>query len=259
MHTLCRDAIKRKKSHYLTTYDRKLLAQSIITTYPFLKDSLGPGYQSWLEPINNCLKRINQKDGTASKRLPSECDRVAGAPKKITLKSYKGVPNDLNYEPPHEDGEDDTSNEAHKETMRREMYKRVKDMKLIEALCQRTYSFRRNMINECEENLLQELNANYPFSLTKRGIEIDFSLLTSENCLNTGLGNKAIFEKVTCYAEKLGRGKKFDASKRILLDMYKEIEEDPENLLNIRIIAGLQLLPILLNEDSDYFLQRSTQ
>ena len=229
-------------------------ARAIISDYPYLTEEIGNGYSGWLASMRERFKGL---------RGEAECDVLAV---KLTKKNKSNDNNneqemkikkpkkgEINWQPNFPEGEDDASIARHKTYMKKESAKdsRYQNKESIELKMQATYAARRTFINS--QCTVQELLNEYPCLFTPSQFKLEFLRLMDTNLEKLFTENLL---KVTPRILELAKSKK-KKNEDVLTSLVqaKSRAGPDEPLLYLDSIAALQLLPHLLNDNTDLVMK----
>ncbi|XP_071837197.1 uncharacterized protein [Apostichopus japonicus] len=233
---------------------KRRIAKQLITKYPYLRERIGSGYDTWTAALNNKLKSLRMKDSSLSlKNVPLK-RKESILQKDVFKRPCKG---ELNFLPVIPSTEDDTSLKRHKETMKKEMSKkRAKNLILIEKLMDKTYPQRRAYLTN--KPLVKDLLQEYPALLLTEEISNEMTRLVNIDCTKKVSKFPRLAKSITllgrCYLKSVKSGPKHDKIKEILHRCDRNIRSSEVDRREEQNKAGLQLLPLLLRENEEDFV-----
>lgn len=241
-----------KFKRYPNKTQRMQICEVLVQTFPHLKNNIGLGTGGWELKLLNKLKKMRQNDTSLETQLNRSKRKVTGStlPKKLKLNPERG---EVNWAPDHIEGEDETTQKMHKEIMVEESKKSLsfQDKMKIKSLMALTYSFRRNLINE--NVTIRYLKEEYPIFFQNEEQFDEFERLTSINM------KESFFKEVETHGYKL-----FELFREKKSDSLKKVKNDIETILQsleggscstAKTIIGIYVLPCLLKEPLDYFVE----
>lgn len=240
---------------YPNKSERLQICNALISKFPYLQNDIGAGTGGWEIRLLNKLKRIRQSDPSLEVQLNRE-KRKSGTsrtPKNIKLNPERG---ELNWSPDHFPGENDNSQEIHKQMLNEESKKSAsfQNQNTVKNLMNLTYSFRRNKINN---NIsIAQLMDEYPIFFQENEQYNEFERLTSiciadVFCEESLKSSKLLLDMFLKKQSPILKSKQNDIQ-RILI-YYKD--ENIERIYHMEQTLGLSILPLLLNEKIEHFVE----
>lgn len=240
---------------YPTKNERLQIIESFLNRYPYLKNDIGSAAGGWEIKLLNKLKKIRQNDTSLEVKLNREKRKIESSkvPKKIKLNPSKG---EINWSPDHIIGENENSQNIHKEIMAEECKKSLsfQDQSKLESLMALTFSFRRSAIND--KVSIHILINEYPAFFQERQQFNEFTRLTStdirETFFNTAFSYGVVLlqifeERKSVFLKEL----KLNVETELKLARVDDINSQQE----LRTVLGLFVLPYLFKENGEHFVQ----
>lgn len=241
-----------KFKRYPNKVQRIQICEALIQTFPYLRNNIGLGIGGWELKLLNKLKKMRQNDTSLETELNRSKRKSIDStmPKKIKLNPERG---EVNWAPDHIQGEDEATQKMHKQIMLEESKISLshQDKIKLKSLMALTYSFRRNLINK--NATIKYLKEEYPIFFQNEEQFDEFERLTSINM------KESFFNEVQTHGHKLFElflEKKSDSLKKLKNDVETILQSlEGASYLTAKNIIGIYVLPCLLKEPLDYFVE----
>ncbi|XP_063062298.1 uncharacterized protein LOC134455202 [Engraulis encrasicolus] len=226
--------------------DMKCYAAALVAKHPCLtEDGPGTGYDGWLVSLWFKVGNYRTKLRKAGHAEVSVNKKKADTEEGMKFRIKKARRAEVNFLPPHAEGQSDESLDDLRSQMMKETEKKTFDAKFIKETMDVTFSLRRREVIEIQP-LVQVLRDRWPALFFKDEICREFFRITQIDLMTSFRSSLARFTPALL---KYYRKKKESAGSEITT-LLAPLDDQVADIADLRERVALEGLPLVLKEDN---------